>query len=140
MCTQCTSALQDCHLSQLLPSTTAVSVLQHHFSWMLLAATLTALVTMIYIATWAVPVSPVHVKHYILRPPLLEPCNLVSCDLPRVLINYSTSPGGISQACRIMDKQNSCQHECCSCKSLKRSCKDTCVSRDAKITSACSFQ
>ena len=89
-------------------------------------------------ATWAVPVSPVHVKHYILRPPLLEPCNPVSCDLPCVLINYSTSPGGISQACRIMDKQNSCQHECCSCKSLKRSCKDTGVSRDPKITSACS--
>jgi len=65
---------------------------------------------------------------------------LVSCDLQRVLINNnSTSPGGILQACQTMDKHNRCQHECCTCKSLKRSCKDTGVSRDAKITSACSI-
>lgn len=82
VCAHCVHAfaLQDCHLSQLLLSTTAVSVLQHHFSWMLLAAVLPALVTMIYYVTCAVPMSPVHVKQYIPQP------LLVSCDLQCVLI------------------------------------------------------
>ena len=50
------------------------------FSWMLLAAVLPALVTMIYYVTCAVPMSPVHVKQYIPQP------LLVSCDLQCVLI------------------------------------------------------
>ena len=121
-------------MSQPLPSTIAVSIFQQHSSWMLLAATSTALVTMSYVTTYAVPVSPVHVKQYILRPPLPEPCKLYkgcTCDSQRVLIIYNTtSPGGISQACQTMDKHNRRQHECCRCKcpDLKRSFKNTGVS------------